>query len=208
VGDSNTITIRLPAPAVADLAAMGRACGMDGPELAASMLSLWIGHRITAVRSASSTADPERRRDVAARRFAVLHQWMKAGRPQGRTYRGQSRATLYLWERRWQAGGLAGLMDGRADPKRAKETPSQRAAAFLADVRRRFIAQPRTSRRSIAAAYRAALAGAQAKGWPTVSQREAHRFVRAPESKGEQDAIEGASTPLQTAKQNKARRRA
>jgi hypothetical protein len=105
-----------------------------------------------------------RERDVTAAYIATLSEAEQLTRGQ-----------LFVWQRRYQdAGGLAGLVDGRW----VKDAPGATGAADgpMVDQVKRFYLQ--TARYGLRQCYKMARQVAQREGWPVCSEHQARRAVK------------------------------
>lgn len=161
------VTVELPADQAADLVTFARAMGGGEGRAVSRIVSGWIGPRANVIRPGPASGKAAKR-EAAARRLAILQAWIEGGRRGAAG--GVSLATLYNWERRWRAGGLDGLIDGRGSRPRTAFAP------FMKYVRRRILSSRRTLKtREL---YEAAKSQAAQHGWAVPSLWTVRRLVR------------------------------
>jgi hypothetical protein len=179
MSDRTSILVILDDATAMAIAAVAVASGRKAEELAASILSNWIG---PCTATAFADRAKERSRE-AARRLSILQGWWEsrrliAGRKMDdatASYLASlrrrrihiSRGTLYLWERKWAAGGIDGLVDNRVG------TPGK-PSRFIEEIQRLMAASRRPR---FAQAFRQACELAQQRNWKVMTERNARRYI-------------------------------
>lgn len=163
----------VPPTEAAELAVVAADLGMRPAELQRTIVRAFLAPRAALVMGEPAPDPAVRcaREREAARRFALLDRWLKAGRPQAGTG-GASLRTLYVWWRQFRQGGVAGLIDRRGGGGAKKDRGEH--DQFFRELRRQLLTG---SRLNVSAAYRAVAGRARANGWAVPSLKAAQRYV-------------------------------
>jgi hypothetical protein len=178
----STIPIQLPTPLADALRSVATGGGGSAEQLAAWIVSEWVGKLPVEHTPPHSLA-------TAQRRLAVLQLWWTARKRRGTTEAAAtdeiianarrdrmrvSRTALYEWQQRWEAAGLAGLVDNRKRPLKPVQDP------FIDRVKELFRA---VRGRRLSTCYREARQEFLARRRKVPSYRSVHRQIRGTQRK-------------------------